>query len=91
MNAHRLAAARRANAQGELQGAVACLYSLSAILGPPLMTQVFGHFSSPTARVHFPGAPFLAAARAHRRLRRAVRARTAHAPLPCGGAAAGAP
>jgi len=51
-----------ANAQGELQGAVACLYSLSAILGPPLMTQVFARFSSPTARVHFPGAPFLVAA-----------------------------
>jgi DHA1 family tetracycline resistance protein-like MFS transporter len=51
-----------ANAQGELQGAVACLYSLSAILGPPLMTQIFGHFSAGTARVHFPGAPFAAAA-----------------------------
>jgi DHA1 family tetracycline resistance protein-like MFS transporter len=51
-----------ANAQGELQGAVACLYSLSAILGPPLMTQIFGHFSAGTARVHFPGAPFVAAA-----------------------------
>jgi len=31
-----------ANAQGELQGAVACVYSLSAIFGPPLMTLVFG-------------------------------------------------
>jgi DHA1 family tetracycline resistance protein-like MFS transporter len=51
-----------ANAQGELQGAVACLYSLSAILGPPLMTQIFGYFSSGTAWVHFPGAPFVAAA-----------------------------
>jgi MFS transporter, DHA1 family, tetracycline resistance protein len=51
-----------ANAQGELQGAVACLYSLSAILGPPLMTQIFGHFSSGTAWVHFPGAPFATAA-----------------------------
>jgi MFS transporter, DHA1 family, tetracycline resistance protein len=51
-----------ANAQGELQGAVACLYSLSAILGPPLMTQIFGHFSAATARVHFPGAPFVTAA-----------------------------
>lgn len=51
-----------ANAQGELQGAVACLYSLSAILGPPLMTQVFARFSKPTALVHFPGAPFLTAA-----------------------------
>ena len=51
-----------ANAQGELQGAIACLYSLSAILGPPLMTQVFRYFSAPAARVHFPGAPFIAAA-----------------------------
>lgn len=51
-----------ANAQGELQGAVACLYSLSAILGPPLMTQVFARFSAPGAPVHFPGAPFLTAA-----------------------------
>ncbi|MBV8495906.1 MAG: TCR/Tet family MFS transporter [Gammaproteobacteria bacterium] len=51
-----------ANAQGELQGAVACLYSLSAILGPPLMTQVFGYFSSPAAPVYFPGAAFLTAA-----------------------------
>ncbi len=51
-----------ANAQGELQGAVACLYSLSSILGPPLMTQVFGHFSARSAGVYFPGAAFLAAA-----------------------------
>ena len=51
-----------ANAQGELQGAVACLYSLSSILGPPLMTQVFGYFSGPAAPVYFPGAAFLTAA-----------------------------
>src|SRR5262245_6140843 len=51
-----------ANAQGELQGGVASLYSLSAVLGPPLMTQVFGYFSSERARVHFPGAAFLCAA-----------------------------
>jgi MFS transporter, DHA1 family, tetracycline resistance protein len=50
------------NAQGELQGVVAGLYSLSAILGPPLMTQVFSYFSSPAAPVHFPGAAFIAAA-----------------------------
>ena len=50
------------NAQGELQGAVASVYSVSAILGPPLMTQVFGLFSSTAAPAHFPGAPFLAAA-----------------------------
>ena len=51
-----------ANAQGELQGAIACLYSLSAIVGPPLMTQVFSYFSSAHAVVHFPGAAFAAAA-----------------------------
>ena len=50
------------NAQGELQGAVAGVYSLSSILGPPLMTQVFGYFSSSAAPVYFPGAAFCAAA-----------------------------
>src|SRR6266480_2115967 len=49
-------------AQGELQGAVAGLYSLSSIIGPPLMTQVFGHFSARSAGVYFPGAAFLTAA-----------------------------
>jgi len=51
-----------ANAQGELQGGVASLYSLTAVVGPPLMTQLFGYFSSGRARVHFPGAAFLCAA-----------------------------
>jgi len=50
------------NAQGELQGGVACLYSLSSIAGPPLMTQLFGYFSSDGAPVPFPGAAFLCAA-----------------------------
>jgi DHA1 family tetracycline resistance protein-like MFS transporter len=49
------------DAQGELQGAVASLYSLSAILGPPLMSQLFGRFSAADAPVHLPGAAFLAA------------------------------
>ncbi len=51
-----------ADAQGELQGAVASLYSLSAIIGPPLMTQVFGYFSSARAPIYLPGAAFLTAA-----------------------------
>jgi DHA1 family tetracycline resistance protein-like MFS transporter len=51
-----------ANAQGELQGAVASLYSLAAVTGPPLMTQLFGRFSAETAPIHFPGAAFLCAA-----------------------------
>jgi len=55
---HRVAA----DAQGELQGAVASLYSLSSILGPPLMSQLFGRFSAATAPVYLPGAAFFAAA-----------------------------
>ena len=50
------------DAQGELQGAVASLQSLTSILGPPLMTQLFGRFSAPDAPIHLPGAAFLAAA-----------------------------
>jgi MFS transporter, DHA1 family, tetracycline resistance protein len=50
------------DAQGELQGAVASLFSLSAIIGPPIMTHLFSRFSAPDASVHIPGAAFLAAA-----------------------------
>lgn len=51
-----------ANAQGELQGGLASLSSLAAVLGPPLMTQLFGTFSDTAGAVYFPGAPFFAAA-----------------------------
>lgn len=51
-----------ANAQGELQGGVGSLYSIASIFGPPMMTQLFGRFSAPGARVHFPGAAFVCAA-----------------------------
>jgi DHA1 family tetracycline resistance protein-like MFS transporter len=50
-----------ANAQGELQGGMASLASISAILGPLLMTQLFGYFTRPRGW-QFAGAPFLAAA-----------------------------
>ena len=50
-----------ATAQGELQGGVASLMSLSSIIGPPLMTGLLGYFSSGRT-VYFPGAPFLCAA-----------------------------
>ncbi|MGH9261867.1 MAG: tetracycline resistance MFS efflux pump, partial [Acidimicrobiales bacterium] len=43
-------------------GGVASLYSLSSIVGPPLMTQLLGFFSSPRAPVQLPGAAFLASA-----------------------------
>jgi MFS transporter, DHA1 family, tetracycline resistance protein len=48
-------------AQGELQGAVAGLASLAAIVGPVLMTQLFGRFTAPNAPAQVPGAAFLAA------------------------------
>jgi DHA1 family tetracycline resistance protein-like MFS transporter len=51
-----------ADAQGELQGAVASASSLSSIIGPPFMTEIFSYFSGPAAPIHFPGAAFLAAA-----------------------------
>ncbi|MCZ6831446.1 MAG: TCR/Tet family MFS transporter [Gammaproteobacteria bacterium] len=51
-----------ANAQGELQGALGSVASLAAIISPPLMTQLFGYFTSATAPVYFPGASYLLAA-----------------------------
>lgn len=50
------------DAQGELQGAVAGLFSLSAIIGPPIMTHLFARFTAPESTIHLPGAAFLAAA-----------------------------
>jgi DHA1 family tetracycline resistance protein-like MFS transporter len=50
------------DAQGELQGAIASLYSLSSIVGPPLMTQLFGRFTAPGAPWQVPGAAFFASA-----------------------------
>jgi DHA1 family tetracycline resistance protein-like MFS transporter len=51
-----------ADAQGELQGGVASLYSLALVVGPPLMTQLFGRFSPETAFIHLPGAAFVCSA-----------------------------
>ncbi len=51
-----------ANQQGELQGAVSSLRSITACIAPPLMTGLFSYFTSAAAPVQFPGASFLAAA-----------------------------
>ncbi len=48
--------------QGELQGALGSIMSLTAIISPPLMTIVFGIFTGENAPFYFPGAPFLLAA-----------------------------
>lgn len=47
------------NEQGELQGALTSLMSVTSIVGPPLMTNLFAYFTSSKAPVHFPGAAFL--------------------------------
>lgn len=60
------------NAQGELQGGIAAIMSISMVIGPTLMTQIFAAFSAPHKPVviggvtvlpdgapfYFPGAPF---------------------------------
>lgn len=50
------------NEQGELQGALTSLMSLTSIIGPPLMSNLFYFFTKSTAPVYFPGAPMLMAA-----------------------------
>ncbi|MCB2113607.1 MAG: TCR/Tet family MFS transporter [Parvularculaceae bacterium] len=51
-----------ADAQGQLQGAIASINGVSMIIGPFMMTQIFAAFSEDGARVIFPGAPFIVAA-----------------------------
>lgn len=48
-----------ANEQGELQGAITSLVSLTSIVGPLLMTGLFSYFTSLSSPVYFPGAPFM--------------------------------
>jgi len=50
------------NEQGELQGALTSLISLTSIVGPLLMTNLFAFFTNPSSSIQFPGAPFLMAA-----------------------------
>jgi DHA1 family tetracycline resistance protein-like MFS transporter len=47
------------NEQGELQGALTSLMSVTTIIGPPVMTNLFAYFTQKGAPVYFPGAPFL--------------------------------
>ena len=47
------------NEQGELQGALTSLMSLTSIFGPLLMTNLFYFFTHKDAPAYFPGAPFL--------------------------------
>jgi MFS transporter, DHA1 family, tetracycline resistance protein len=51
-----------ANEQGELQGGLTSLISVTTIIGPLLMTNLFAYFTRKNAPVHLPGAPFYAGA-----------------------------
>lgn len=50
------------NEQGELQGALTSLVSLTSIIGPLVMTGLFSYFTAVNAPIYFPGAPFMMAA-----------------------------
>lgn len=47
------------NQQGELQGALTSLMSLTTVIGPPIMSGTFAYFTSARAPIHFPGIHFL--------------------------------
>lgn len=48
------------NEQGELQGGLTSLMSVTSIVGPLMMTNLFSFFTSKNAPIHFPGAAFFA-------------------------------
>ncbi len=48
--------------QGVLQGVISSIRSLSMIIAPLVMTQVFAYFSKPDTSYFFPGAPFILSA-----------------------------
>lgn len=48
-----------ANEQGEVQGALTSLTSITSIIGPLIMTNLFSFFTDTDAPIYFPGAPYL--------------------------------
>lgn len=49
------------NAQGELQGATAAMMSLTMIIAPFIMTQLFAYYTAPGAPIYFPGVSYVLA------------------------------
>jgi len=47
------------NEQGELQGALTSLISVTSFLGPLIMNNTFAYFTGKNAPIEFPGAPFV--------------------------------
>jgi DHA1 family tetracycline resistance protein-like MFS transporter len=50
------------NEQGELQGAITILNSISVIIGPFIFSFLFAHYTNKSTGTYFPGAPYLLAA-----------------------------
>jgi len=51
-----------ANEQGELQGGMTSLMTVSSFIGIPLVTGIFAYFTSPNHPIYFPGAAMLTSA-----------------------------
>lgn len=51
-----------ANEQGQIQGGITSVISLTAIIGPVIMSSLFSYFSRKEAVFYFPGAPFVLSA-----------------------------
>jgi DHA1 family tetracycline resistance protein-like MFS transporter len=51
-----------ANEQGEMQGAITSLISVTSIIGPVLMTELFYSFTQKNSPIYFPGVPFMMSA-----------------------------
>ena len=47
--------------QGELQGGMTSMASVTSIIGPVMMTSIFAYFTDPENDIYFPGAPFILA------------------------------
>ncbi|MEM9895030.1 MAG: TCR/Tet family MFS transporter [Bacteroidota bacterium] len=47
------------NAQGELQGGIASVMTITSVIGPLLMTGTFRYFTDPANQIYFPAAPFM--------------------------------
>ena len=50
------------NEQGQIQGGITSVISLTSIIGPLVMTNLFSYFSRKEVHPYFPGAPFILAA-----------------------------
>lgn len=48
-----------ATEQGQIQGGLTSVISLTAVIGPPIMTWLFAFFTSKASLIYLPGAPFL--------------------------------